>query len=69
MTKRNSSDTWNIIKKDTLFLEAVCCYLESEGILTESQREIFKRLWFCKACQEEEKNEKIENKKEERYGI
>lgn len=50
MTERNAADTWDVIKKDSLFLEAVCLYLESEEILDENAEEIFKRLWFCKAC-------------------
>lgn len=59
MTERNSmaagnaTDAWGVIKKDTLLLEAVCCYLESEGILDEMGKTFFKKMWFCKARQEE----------------
>lgn len=64
MNEKNSADAWNTIKKDSLFLEAVCRYLESEELLTESQMEIFKKLWFCRICQEEEKNKKFVSEKE-----
>lgn len=65
MTERNSADAWEIIKRDSLFLEAVCRYLESEQILTGNQKEIFKKLWFCKMCPKEEKQKKEKTEQKE----
>ena len=50
---RESTDTWKVIKKDILFLESVCRYLEAEGILNEMEKEIFEKMWFYKVQQEE----------------
>lgn len=56
MTERNAADTWDVIKKDAVFLEAVCHYLASEEILDENAVEIFKKLWFCKVCKDDIKD-------------
>ena len=44
MAERNSVNMWDIIKKDPVFLEAVCMYLISEELVNEGEIAFFKRM-------------------------